>query len=318
MIIQLLFLYKAKMRILITGISGLIGTALKDYFISQGHDVIGFSLKLSKDKKNLEDIKRKLIDTVSKIDVVINLSGESIDQRWTKGARKRIYDSRINSTKLLVNTLLQIANSKISNKPKIFITASSIGVYGNEIAATEASSVSSNTDFIRHVVKDWEAATFPLDQNKTGIRRVNIRFGTVLSPKGGFLGKMIGIFKFGLGGHQGSGDQLISWIDIEDVVRSIYFCIINETIQGPVNIVSPQIITNNHLCKALGKTLKKSVWLSVPGWALELLLGKEFAQEIILKNFTAYPKKLLDAGFIFNYPKIEESLDHLLKDKELK
>src|SRR5262249_24526371 len=153
-------------------------------------DVIGFSLKLANpnpnpnDKENIEDLKAKLIDVVRKIDVIVNLSGESIDQRWTKSARKRIYDSRITSTQLLVNTLIQIANSGVINKPKVFITASSIGVYGNEIAATEISSVSSEADFIRHVVKNWEAATFPLDQNKTGIRRVNIRFGTVLSPKG--------------------------------------------------------------------------------------------------------------------------------------
>lgn len=290
------------MKILITGISGLIGTTLKDFLISQGHAVSGFSLK-NHNTHTLDQIKDRLENS----DVIISLSGETIAQRWTTSAKKRIYDSRIDSTQLLVKAILKV------HKPKIFLSASAFSIYEthNTLPATEFSPLASKNDFIRRVLKDWEAATFPLDD--IGIRRINLRFGTVLSRKGGFLAKMLGPFNWGLGGHQGSGKQLISWIDIDDLVRAIYFCILDAKIQGPVNLVAPQVITNDQLCKALGMALKRPVWLSVPSWALEFLLGKEFAQEMILKSYNVYPKKLLDAGFVFNYPIIEQSLNHLLK-----
>lgn len=287
------------MRIVITGISGLIGSALKKFLILEGHEVFGLSLK---DKKDLAKLKN-----LGKIDAVVNLAGETIAQRWSEKSKKIIYDSRIFTTQLLVKTILEI-----NNTPEVFLNASAFSIYETStLPASEFSPIDSKNDFIRQVVKDWEAATFPLD--KAEIRRINLRFGTVLSPKGGFLAKMLPVFKLGFGGHQGSGKQLISWIDIEDVVRAIYFCILNENIHGPVNIVAPETITNDGLCKEVGKSLKKPVWLTVPSWVLEMVFGKEFAQEMILKDSNVYPKKLLDAGFVFKYPTIEKSLEHLLK-----
>ncbi|PWU06364.1 MAG: TIGR01777 family protein, partial [Verrucomicrobia bacterium] len=133
------------------------------------------------------------------------------------------------------------------------------------------------------------------------------------SGKGGLLRKLLPLFKLGFGGHQGSGEQMISWIDIEDAVRAIDFCIKDFKIEGPVNLVAPEIVSNQYFYKELGKILKRPVWLSPPGWFLKLVLGKEFAQEVLLNDYNAFPKKLLDAGFKFKYPTIEESFTHLLK-----
>lgn len=287
------------MKILITGISGLVGSALREYFTSEGHEVRGLSLK---DSSKLETLKE-----LPPLDVIINLSGETIGQRWSEDAKKRIYESRIISTRLLVQKVLEL-----KNRPKVFLNASSSGGYAkSQTPATEDSKLISNGEFLKRIIIDWEAETLLLDQ--AGIRRVNLRFGHILSDHGGLIGKVLPFFKLGLGGYQGSGKQLVSWVDIDDAVRAIDFCIHNESIQGPVNIVAPEVVTNTHFYEALGKTIHRPVWLSPPVWLLKFILGREFAQEIMLNDYNAFPKKLLDAGFEFKYNTLEQSFKHLLK-----
>lgn len=296
------------LRVLITGISGLIGTALKEFLESQGHEVIGLSHKNIQGYLRWDPNKSIIpIKDFEGIDAVINLAGETIAQYWTKAAKERIYNSRIASTKLLVQTILEA-----KNKPKIFISASACSIYKNNvnIPATESSEPVSKLNFLNSVIHDWEEATLPIDQTET--RRITLRLGNVLSQKGGILSSMLPIFKWGFGGYLGSGEQLISWIDIDDVVRAIYFCILNKGMQGLVNIVSPNVVSNREFSKALGKVLKRPVWLAVSGPLLKLILGEELAQEVILRDVNVYPKKLLDAGFEFKYSYIEESLNHLL------
>lgn len=287
------------MKILITGISGLMGCALKGYFEDQGHEVIGFSLR---NLDNLEALK-----SFPPQDVIINLCGETIGQRWSKSAKKRIYESRIHTTRLLVQKVIEL-----KNLPKVFINASSSGGYEKSNApATEYAHLTLNNEFLKRVIIDWEAATLPLDP--LGIRRINLRFGHILSKRGGLLGKILPIFKLGLGGYQGSGEQLISWIDIDDAARAIDFCIHNTNIQGPVNLVAPEVVTNKCFYKMLGKKIHYPVAFRLPSWFLKLIFGREFAQEIMLNDYNASPKKLLDAGFNFKYPTLQQSFDHLLK-----
>lgn len=299
---------KPCLRVLITGMSGLIGTALKEFLQARGHDVIGLSYKSTKGSLQWDPYKGIMpIRDFEGIDVVINFTGETIAQYWTKSAKKRIYDSRIVGTKLLVKTILEA-----KNKPKIFISASASSIYrmNRTTPATETSELEAKHDFLNRVIYDWEDAVLPIDQ--TEIRRITLRLGHVLSKKGGMLARLLPLFRWGLGGYPGSGRQMISWIDIDDLVHAIYFCIIHSDMGGEVNMVSPHSISNKYFCKAIGKALRRPVWFVLPGLLLRAILG-EFAKEALLKDNNVYPKKLLDADFKFEYPHIEESLNHLLE-----
>lgn len=249
------------------------------------------------------------ITDFSEIDVVIHLAAEKITQLWTKRAKKRIYDSRITGTAFLSKAIF---NAK--HRPKLFISASGTGIYafqGNEAAAaTEQSPLAKDKGFLSDVAKDWEESAKIIEGTET--RLVLLRIGMVLSTKGGGLASMLPIFRAGLGGPQGSGKQLVSWIDIEDLVNAINFCILNEGLRGPVNMVAPEVVTNEEFCKAIAGVLHRPCWLRVPEFILKLMLG-ELAEETILRSSNVYPKKLIDAGFEFKYGTIEKSLQHLLK-----
>lgn len=248
------------------------------------------------------------------IDVVIHLASENITQLWTKKAKKRIYDSRIIGTTFLSKTIFNA-----TNRPKLFISASGSNIYQsqknkstNPTAATEQSPLAKNEDdgFLSQVAKDWEQSTKIVDQTET--RLILLRTGMVLSSKGGALASLLPIFKAGLGGPQGSGKQLVSWIDIEDLVNAIYFCILNQKLKGPVNMVAPQVITNTTFSQALAHALHRPCWLRTPAFLLKLILG-QLAKETILKSCNVYPQKLIDSGFQFKYGTIEKCFQHLLK-----
>lgn len=243
------------------------------------------------------------------IDAVIHLAGETIAQRWTTKAKKRIHDSRIVGTTFLTNTIF---NAK--KKPKLFISASGINIYKSQkdttLPSIEDSPLAENEGFLSNLAKDWEQSTKIIEQTET--RLVLIRIGMVLSSKDGALASLLPIFKAGFGGPQGSGKQLVSWIDISDLVNAIYFCILNPSLQGPVNIVAPQVITNAEFSQALAHVLHRPCWLKTPAFLLKLILG-QFAEETILKSSNVYPQKLIDSEFQFKYETIEKCLQHLLK-----
>lgn len=296
------------MKILISGSSGLIGSALTPYFINKGHDVSKLIRKrLSrKDNEIYWEPQRNEIDA-SKLegyDAVVHLSGENVFGLWTSKKKQEIKDSRVKSTTLLCDTL-----SKLEMKPRLLACASAIGFYGDRGDEVLNEESSAGTGFLTEVTKKWEAVTEIAFKN--GIRVINLRIGAVLSPKGGALGKMLLPFQLGLGGRVGSGKQYISWISIDDVCGSIYHTIITDSLKGPVNIVSPNPVTNIEFTKALGRVLNRPTILSIPSFLLKSLVP-EMAEEVLLSSTRVAPLRLLSTGYSFQYPSLDGALRHVL------
>jgi uncharacterized protein (TIGR01777 family) len=298
------------MRILIAGSSGLIGSALTEYLKETGHEV----LRLVRHKNVLKadevfwDPSRSFIDLskLSKLDAVVNLCGKNIGEHlWTEKNKNAFYRSRIESTKLIANEI-----SKLKSKPEVFLSASAIGYYGhlNGEIKTEVSS-QGQEGFLPPLCKDWEDATLPA--KLAHIRVVNSRTGVVFTKEGGALKKMLLPFKLGLGGKIGSGQQYLSWISLTDQVRALAFCLENQQISGPVNLVAPDAITNLELTKLLAKKLKRPAFLPLPRAPLKFVL-KDMAEEIFLGSTRVYPEKLIAEGFDFKHQNLKHFLDEEL------
>ncbi len=290
------------MRILISGASGLIGKALSEYFQNKGYDIL---LLQRKDPaiKPYWNIEKQIItfNQDDQIDVVIHLAGESIfEGRWNQNKKERILKSRIEGTKLLSEYF-----SRIENKPKVFISCSAIGFYGHRENKILSESSKKGLGFLSDVCQEWENATSIAVQSK--IRVVNIRLGMVLSEKGGALQKMILPFKMGLGGIIGNGKQYISWISIFDLLNAINHILENNTIEGPINIVTPNPVTNYEFTKTLGKVLHRPTILPLPALLAKIIFG-EMAKELLLSSTRVMPEKLKSSGFQFQYPKLEKAL----------
>lgn len=297
--------------VLIAGASGLIGNALVAFLKTKGYEIVRLSYtKKGKDSLYWNPYESIIpIDDFAKIDIVINLTGENINQLWTKAAKKRIYESRIKSTELLANAIY-----KAKKKPQLFINASGASCYltDRNKASTEESPLSMDNSFLTQVIRDWEATAQIIRQTET--RLILLRTGMVLSNQGGALQSFLPIFKYNLGGWQGSGKQLISWIGIDDLINAIWFCITQPDIAGPVNMVAPDVVNNKQFAKILAKTLHKPCWLKTPKFLLKLLLG-EFAKETILSDCNVYPQKLMNHHFQFQFGTLECCLKHLLISK---
>jgi len=297
------------MNILITGASGLIGTALKECLEADGHKIF----KMERKRRIVDDPfswwpENNLIqyDESINIDIIINLAGENISSgRWTKEKKNKIYNSRINSTRLLSERLAALAH-----KPELFISASAIGYYGDCGDEIVAENHSLGSGFLPQVCKDWEAATSPAEQ--AGIRAVKLRLGIVMTPKGGMLEKIMLPFKLGLGGKLGNGRQFMSWICLEELCHVIEFIINNKNLGGAFNIVSPKPIRNSDFTKSLGKALHRPTIFTIPKFILKLLYG-EMADEMLLASTRAIPKKLENAGYQFIKP--EFSLDKIISNE---
>ena len=281
------------MKILLSGSSGLIGSALKSSLINEGHEV----LPLSRDFNQSIDF--------TNVDVVIHLAGENIAQgRWTKEKKAEIKNSRINNTRLLSE---QIATS--NHKPSLFISSSATGFYGDRLDSILDEKSSSGSGFLPEVCVEWEQSTQPAEQ--AGVRTVHIRTGIVLSKKGGALKKMLPPFQMGGGGILGSGNQYMSWISLEDEIRAISFIIHNSNIVGPVNLTAPNPVNNKEFTKVLGKVLKRPTIVPLPGFAAKLIFG-EMADAILLTGNRVLPNKLIEAGFKFNHETLEIALKNVL------
>lgn len=297
------------MKILISGSTGLIGSALVPFLRSQGHMVVPLVRGAPSEHQVSVAWNPAMglyfMPDFEGFDVVINLSGENIaSARWTEEKKKRILESRVNSTHILSTCL-----AKLENPPKVFINASAVGYYGDQGSEelTEESGVGQG--FLADVCKQWEDATRPAQER--GIRTVMPRFGVVLAPDGGALAKMLIPFKLGFGGALGSGKQYMSWISIDDLLKIILFIINDEILSGPVNVVSPNPVTNAAFTKILGKVLNRPTFLNVPEAILKLIFG-EMAEEMFLNSIKALPKKLLHAGYTFSYPDLEGAIRKLL------
>jgi uncharacterized protein (TIGR01777 family) len=295
-------------RILISGASGLIGSALVTSLGSQGCEVtrlIRGAAKKSSDVRwdPMQSIPPEL---VSGFDAVIHLSGESVAGRWTAAKKARIRDSRVVSTKNLSEAL-----SKSQNPPRRFLCASATGYYGRrgDEILTEESTL--GTGFLPEVCREWEAASD--SAASAGIRTANLRTGLVLSRDGGPLKPMLLPFRLGLGGRIGCGRQWWSWIHIEDFIAAVHHMLQHDSVNGPVNMVSPNPVTNAEFTRTLAKVLKRPAILPVPAFAARLALG-ELANEALLGSARVGPKKLVDGGFDYQFPHLGFALENLLRN----
>lgn len=298
------------MKILISGSTGFIGSALVLHLKHAGHRVICL-VRSPPSSPNIEHImwdpEEDVIEkSLESFDAVVHLSGESIATwRWTRAKKVKIYNSRIRSTKLLAGAL-----AKLSYPPRVFLCASALGYYGDRGSEQLIESSSIGEGFLPKVCGDWEAATQPAAQK--GIRVVNLRFGAVLDSRGGMLDQMLPLFRWGLGGYVGRGEQFVSWVVRRDVLRVIQLAIENIAVKGPVNVTSPNPVTHKEFVKTLGRALSRPTFLFLPEILASWVFG-EVAQEMLLASVRAKPKRLLDLGFQFHYPDLESAIGFVLK-----
>jgi uncharacterized protein len=296
------------MNILVTGASGLVGTALVSSLTSGGYEVT----RLVRRQPNAEEkaiywdpiagrIDARALESV---EAVVHLAGENIAERWTAAKKAMIRDSRVKGTQLLSETL-----AGLSSPPKVLVSASAIGYYGDRGEEPLTDDSAPGRGFLAQVCQAWEAVTEPARAH--GIRVVQLRLGVVLSAAGGALAKMLPPFRLGLGGILGSGQQYISWIALDDVVGSIQHAIVTDSLQGPTNAVAPRAVTNREFTKTLGKVLGRPTAIPLPAFAARLMFG-EMADELLLASARVQPAKLLASGYEFRRPELEAALQHLL------
>jgi uncharacterized protein len=299
---------RQSMNILITGPSGLIGSALIEQIQKSGDTFTGLTRSTSSLFKSQThwDPERGEIELNSLEDhgAVVHLAGETITGRWTPEKKLRIRKSRLLSTALITESV-----SKLKAKPAVVVGASAVGYYGSRGDEVLTEDSEPGEGFFADLCVEWEALLEPLI--KAGIRVVNLRIGVVLSKDGGALKEMLPPFKLGLGGRIGDGRQYWSWIALQDVIGAIYHCIKNEEVRGPVNIVAPGSVTNSDFTKNLGEALGRPTVLSLPSFAARAIFG-EMADEALLSSVRVEPKKLLDTGYKFKYVRLSDALEGIL------
>jgi uncharacterized protein (TIGR01777 family) len=238
------------------------------------------------------------------LDGVVHLAGETIAQRWTPAAQRRIRDSRVAGTRLLCDAL-----AKLSPPPRVLVCASATGFYGNRGEEWLDERSAPGHGFLAETCQQWEASAHPA--RARGIRVVHLRMGIVLAPRGGALAKMLPAFRFGFGGPLGDGRAYWSWIALEDLLEVILSALSNEPIEGPVNGVSPNPVTNAEFSRTLGRVLRRPTLFAVPRFAVEWLFG-EMGREALLASFRVRPAKLIETGFRFRFPELELALRRVL------
>jgi len=297
------------MNILLTGSTGLIGSELSSLFAEKQHRI--FRLVRRADPRAYEicwDPSSGTLDTkqLEGLDAVVHLAGESIASgRWTAEKKRRILDSRIKGTQLLAQSL-----SRLFDPPKVLLSASAIGYYGDRGEEQLNEQSEPGKGFLAGVCREWEAATQPAIIR--GIRVVMLRLGMVLSANGGSLAMMLPVYRFGMGGKIGTGRQYVSWIAIDDLLGVIDYAIHNESLHGPVNAVSPNPAMNRDFSKALGRALSRPAILAVPSFAARIAFG-QMADELLLASARVNPARLTESGFRFQFPKLEDALRHILR-----
>ncbi|HET6374344.1 MAG TPA: TIGR01777 family oxidoreductase [Candidatus Polarisedimenticolia bacterium] len=296
------------MRILVSGASGLVGSALLPALAADGHVVT--RLTRSRPPAGGEsswDPEHGLLDVsaLDGVEAVVHLAGQNIASgRWTQKTKTLIRESRVKGTRLLAQSL-----AKLQSPPHTLICASAIGYYGSRGDEILDETSAPGDDFLASVCRDWEEAA--QTAARSGIRVVILRFGVILSTRGGALAKMLTPFRIGAGGVVGDGRQYMSWIDIDDVVGVIQHALRDETLAGPVNTVSPRCVTNREFTKTLGAVLSRPTLFPMPAFVARALFG-EMADALLLSSVRVAPARLTAAGFRFKHPELAESLKHLL------
>lgn len=295
------------MRILISGPDGLIGRALRRTLEPAGHEIVGLSRRARRpDDPTWSPAEGEIKGDLSGFDAVIHLAGESVaGGRWTAAKKKRIRSSRVQGTDLLARALAGAAQ-----KPRVLLSASAIGFYGDRGDETLSEKSPGGTGFLAEVAGEWEAATRPAED--AGIRVAHMRIGLVLAPGGGALGVMLPVFRLGGGGRLGPGTQWMSWISIADVVGGIRHLIEHDEIRGPVNFTAPAPVTNSAFTRALARAVHRPALLPAPAFALRLALGSEKAEEMLLASTRVVPEVLASTGYAFQAPELTSALAALV------
>ena len=276
------------LRVGITGSHGLIGDALAHFLTTGGHMVV----RLGRAAKAGE---------VEGLDAVVNLAGAGVgDGRWTEGRKREIRESRVRTTEAVVAGILRAAR-----RPTVLINGSAMGYYGDRGEMPIDESSSRGTGFLAEVAEAWEGATRPAEE--AGVRVVKLRTGVVLSPESGALAKMLPVFRAGAGGRLGSGKQIFSWIALEDVIGAIHFALRTPSFHGVANVTAPEPVTNAAFTHVLGRVLHRPTVAAVPAPVIRALFG-EMGQDSVLSGANVVPRALLDAGFRFRWPGLEDAL----------
>ena len=297
------------MRILVSGSHGLVGMALLPALAGKGHQVVRLvrGLSVAAGSEVSWDPEGGRLDPASLggFEGVVHLAGESIAAgRWSESRKARIRESRVKGTRLLAEAL-----TALPQPPRVFISASATGYYGDRGEEMLVEESPRGVGYLPEVCRAWEAATEPAA--RIGIRVVSLRFGVILSPAGGALAKMLFPFKMGAGGILGSGRQYLSWISLEDAVGSILHALATSPLRGPVNAVAPLPVTNAEFTKTLGRVLRRPTVLPMPAFALRLAFG-EMADVLLLASTRVEPKRLLASRYPFRHTELEGALQDLL------
>lgn len=289
------------MKIVLTGGTGFIGRHISEYFSASGHKII--LIQRSDLKKGVNHISKIINST----DVLINLAGSPVIKRWTASNKREILESRINTTNLLVNALSALNREE---RPNVFISASAIGIY-DSINTHSEQSTNFDSNFLAVVCQQWENCLEPLSALE--LRTCVIRIGLVLANGGGILGKLIPLFKAGLGGKIGSGNQGFSFIHIRDFCRALDFLIKNDKCNGVFNLTAPEVSSNKVFTAQLAKACNRPALFAVPEIALKLMYGE--AAVTLLKGQSVYPMHLMDSGFEFSFGTINSAIRALLSER---
>lgn len=285
-----------RLKIVICGKSGLVGSKLEALFASQHNHVIGVKIR---DNTSIEEVAAQ----IDKCDILINLSGTTILAPWSESYKKTLYSSRIDTTKKLVNAI-----ALCKEKPKLLLSASAVGIYESNIAHDDNSQKYAD-DFLSALCRDWEAEA---EKAKAfDVRVVQMRFGVIFSKEGGAMSKILPPFKMGVGGKLGSGEQIVSWIHIDDLLRAILFIIKTPDISGSVNFTAPYPLSNSEQTDILGKVLHRPTFFGVPAFMIKLIFGD--GARVVLDSKEVYPTKLMESGFVFEYGKFEDALREIVE-----
>ena len=296
------------MNVLISGASGLVGSALVPALVSRGDRVLRLVRRpIEAGAPEIEWHPGARLDpeALEGFDAVIHLAGENIFGRWTSAKKKAIHESRVGGAQTLSDAI-----AGCQRAPRVFLSASAIGYYGSRAGEQLDEESSSGDGFLAEVAREWEDATS--SARRAGARVVNLRFGVVLGREGGALKKMLPPFRLGLGGRMGSGQQWFSWISIDDAVAAILFALDQERVRGPVNLVAPTPVTNADFSKTLARVLHRPAIFPVPLFIPDLVFGKEMTAETFAASQRVIPAKLAAAGYNFRHPELEGALRVLL------
>jgi uncharacterized protein (TIGR01777 family) len=300
-------------KVLVTGASGLIGSALCDALFARGDDVVGLTRDPSRARRTAPRVawhaweptlERPSPAAFEGVEGVVHLLGERIDQRWTEEAKRRIIESRRTGTHNLAQAI-----EGLDSPPAVLVSQSAVGYYGDRGEDVLDESQGPGDSFDSEVVQAWEKAAHEVDGS--GVRLAIVRSGQVLSPRGGMLKELLTPFKLGVGGPLAGGDQYLSWIHIDDEVGILLWVLDNKQVEGVVNATAPEPATNREFSKALGRALHRPAIAPVPGLVLDLKFGREFGK-VLRGGQRVIPRRALDLGYEFRHPNLDEALRDLL------